>query len=83
RGSATLNFATGDVETYCDGETNFVSLHGALMLVAWMLIAPWGIYYARYRKGDAIKWAGREWYEMHEEIMIVASEVVLPLGITA
>ncbi|CAM9831972.1 unnamed protein product [Ectocarpus sp. 4 AP-2014] len=53
------------------------------MLVAWMLIAPWGIYYARYRKGDAIKWAGREWYEMHEEIMIVASEAVLPLGITA
>ncbi|CBJ27734.1 peroxidase [Ectocarpus siliculosus] len=83
RGAATINFVTGDVDTQCDGETNFVSLHGALMLIAWMLIAPWGIYYARYRKGDAIKWAGREWYEMHEDIMIVASEAVLPLGITA
>ncbi|CAB1101232.1 unnamed protein product [Ectocarpus sp. CCAP 1310/34] len=83
RGAATINFVTGDVDTHCDGETNFVSLHGALMLIAWMLIAPWGIYYARYRKGDAIKWAGRQWYEMHEEIMIVASEAVLPLGITA
>ena len=28
-------------------------------------------------------WAGYEWYEMHEEIMILASEAVLPLGITA
>lgn len=37
----------------------------------------------RYRKGDAIKWAGREWYDMHADIMIVASEAVLPLGITA
>lgn len=47
RGAATVNFATGDVETKCDGETNFVSLHGALMLIAWMLIAPVGIYYVR------------------------------------
>lgn len=30
-----------------------------------------------------MNWAGREWYEMHEEIMILASEAVLPLGITA
>ena len=37
----------------------------------------------RYRKGDTIGWAKREWYEMHEELMIVASEAVLPLGITA
>lgn len=37
----------------------------------------------RYRKGDAVKWAGREWYDMHGELMIVASEAILPLGITA
>lgn len=30
-----------------------------------------------------MKWAKREWYEMHEEIMIVTSEAVLPLAITA
>ena len=47
RGSASVNFATGNVETECEGDTNFVSLHGALMLIAWMLIAPIGIYYAR------------------------------------
>ena len=47
RGAATVNFVTGDVETQCDGDTNFVSLHGALMLIAWMLIAPFGIYYGR------------------------------------
>lgn len=47
RGSATVNFLTGDVETVCEGETNFVSLHGALMLIAWLLVAPFGIYYVR------------------------------------
>lgn len=30
-----------------------------------------------------MKWAGLEWYEMHEELMVVASEAVLPLGVTA
>ncbi|CAM9611990.1 unnamed protein product, partial [Ascophyllum nodosum] len=83
RGAAAVNFATGDVETECDDNLMFVSLHGALMLVAWLLIAPLGIYFIRYRKGDTIRWAGREWYEMREELMIVASEAVLPLGITA
>ncbi|CAM9298493.1 unnamed protein product [Ectocarpus sp. 4 AP-2014] len=38
----------------------------------------------RYRKGEEIDFIWRyEWWEMHEEIMIVASEAVLPLGITA
>lgn len=46
RGASTINFATGDVDIECD-ENNFVSLHGALMLIAWMVLAPWGIYYAR------------------------------------
>ncbi|CAM9534507.1 unnamed protein product [Ascophyllum nodosum] len=82
RGAATVNFATANVESVCD-DNDFVSLHGALMLIAWLLIAPIGIYFIRYRKGDNIGWAGREWFEMHEEIMIVASEAVLPLGITA
>ncbi|CAM9704645.1 unnamed protein product, partial [Ectocarpus fasciculatus] len=83
RGASTINFATGDVDIECD-EDNFVSLHGALMLIAWMVLAPWGIYYVRYRKGEEIDFIWRyEWWEMHEEIMIVASEAVLPLGITA
>ena len=37
----------------------------------------------RYRKGEQIDFIWQyEWWEMHEEIMIVASEAVLPLGIT-
>ena len=30
-----------------------------------------------------MNWAGRQWYEMHQEIMILTAEAVLPLGITA
>ncbi|CAB1104357.1 unnamed protein product [Ectocarpus sp. CCAP 1310/34] len=137
RGANTINFATGNVEVECD-ENNFVSLHGALMLTSWMILAPWGIYYVRpglilhranhvaaavavvvgvifekqddhgsditcfendppislistvvawvscncmfhlYRNGEKIDFIWRyEWWEMHEEIMIVASEAVL------
>lgn len=37
----------------------------------------------RYRKGQEVDFIWRyEWWKMHEEIMIVASEAVLPLGIT-
>lgn len=37
----------------------------------------------RYRKGEQIDFIWQyEWWEMHEEIMIIASEAVLPLGIT-
>eukprot|EP00904_Undaria_pinnatifida_P011028 jgi/Undpi1/7055/HiC_scaffold_21.g09529.m1 len=83
RGSSSINFATGNAEAHCEDDENFESLHGALMLIAWMILAPFGIYYIRYRKGEEVNWAGRQWYEMHEEIMIVTSEAVLPLGITA
>eukprot|EP00903_Cladosiphon_okamuranus_P015565 g14370.t1 len=82
RGAASVNFDTGATEVVCE-DNEFITLHGALMLIAWILLAPCGIYYARYRKGTRIKWAGFEWYEMHQEIMILASEAVLPLGITA
>ena len=47
RGASTLNFLTGDVDIDYDCNENFATLHGALMLVAWMVLAPWGIYYAR------------------------------------
>lgn len=46
RGAATVNFATGNVENEC-ADNEFITLHGALMLIAWMLLAPAGIYYAR------------------------------------
>lgn len=46
RGAATINFATGTVETVCT-DNEFITLHGALMLIAWMVLAPVGIYYAR------------------------------------
>eukprot|EP00904_Undaria_pinnatifida_P011027 jgi/Undpi1/7054/HiC_scaffold_21.g09528.m1 len=83
RGASSINFATGSSEAHCEDTDNFESLHGALMLIAWMILAPVGIYYIRYRKGEAVDWAGRQWYEMHEEIMIVTAEAVLPMGITA
>lgn len=47
RGVATMNFVTGDVDALCEETTSFISLHGALMLIAWMIIAPLGIYFAR------------------------------------
>lgn len=47
RGAAKVNFVTAEAAGSC-AETNFTSLHGALMLIAWMLLAPIGIYYARY-----------------------------------
>lgn len=46
RGAAVLNFVTESVESQLEA-TNFVSLHGALLLVAWLLVAPIGLYYAR------------------------------------
>lgn len=48
RGASTVNFATGDAESECDDDHDeFVSLHGALMLIAWMALAPLGIYFVR------------------------------------
>ncbi|CAM9558139.1 unnamed protein product [Pylaiella littoralis] len=84
RGAATVNFATGNVEVSCD-DNDFLLVHGSLMLVAWMVLAPMGIYYVRYRKGESITWFSFdfEWFEMHQELMIIASEAVLPLAITA
>lgn len=46
RGASTVNFVTGDVDNECN-ENNFATLHGCLMLIAWMMLAPWGIYYVR------------------------------------
>ena len=139
RGSATVNFALGTVENNCEDSSDFILFHGTLMLIAWMILAPLGIYYVRYpynnpippcvarcpaqnvsllistpvkhfnrnicctccvhsfliwwaqlsilmpphslcfypmtvfqqhplryRKGENVEWAGREWYEMHE-----------------
>eukprot|EP00904_Undaria_pinnatifida_P011031 jgi/Undpi1/7058/HiC_scaffold_21.g09532.m1 len=83
RGASIINFSTGNADAHCEDGEDFESLHGALMLIAWMILAPVGIYYIRYRKGEEVNWAGRQWYEMHKEIMIVTSEAVLPLGITA
>ncbi|CAM9319898.1 unnamed protein product [Pylaiella littoralis] len=84
RGAATVSFSTGNVEVECEGN-DFLIVHGSLMLVAWMVLAPLGIYYVRYRKGESIRLCSFdfEWFEMHQELMIIASEAVLPLAITA
>lgn len=51
RGASTVNFATGAAEPKCEDKRRFASLHGALMLVAWMFVAPAGIYYIRCANG--------------------------------
>lgn len=47
RGAAEVNFVTAEAEGSC-ADSSFTSLHGALMLIAWMFFAPIGIYYVRY-----------------------------------
>lgn len=51
RGSAMVNLGTGDVRDYCDNSNDFYALHGALILLAWMIVAPYGLYQARYNCG--------------------------------
>ncbi|CBN76582.1 peroxinectin precursor [Ectocarpus siliculosus] len=48
RGAAQVNFQDGSVaDEQCSDSAEYYSLHGALLLVAWMIIAPYGIYQAR------------------------------------
>lgn len=48
RGSAGVNFVDGTVTTVCDDSSDYFAFHGALLLLAWMVVAPYGIYQARY-----------------------------------
>lgn len=48
RGSAQVNFVDGTVTTECDESSDYFAFHGALLLLAWMVVAPYGIYQARY-----------------------------------
>lgn len=48
RGSAQVNFQDGSViGEECSDAGEYYALHGALLLLAWMVIAPYGIYQAR------------------------------------
>ena len=47
RGASIINFSTGNADAHCEDGEDFESLHGALMLIAWMILAPVGIYYIR------------------------------------
>lgn len=48
RGSVMLDFANGTVTSICDnGSSEYYALHGALLLVAWLIVAPYGLYHAR------------------------------------
>ncbi|CAM9782649.1 unnamed protein product, partial [Ectocarpus sp. 12 AP-2014] len=83
RGAAQVNFQDGSVaDEQCSDSGEYYSLHGALLLVAWMIIAPYGIYQARYRKGKK-SFIGNQWWEMHQECMVICAEALLPLAITA
>lgn len=48
RGAAQVNFQDGSViGEECSDPAEYYALHGALLLLAWMVIAPYGIYQAR------------------------------------
>lgn len=47
RGSVLLNFADGTLTPICSGSSDYYALHGALLLFAWLVVAPYGIYQAR------------------------------------
>lgn len=48
RGSVMLDFANGTVTSICgNGSSEYYALHGALLLVAWLIVAPYGLYQAR------------------------------------
>ena len=55
RGSTQLNFANGTMTSICGGPmtsicggpSDYYALHGTLLLVAWLVVAPYGIYQAR------------------------------------
>ncbi|CBN77793.1 hypothetical protein Esi_0069_0062 [Ectocarpus siliculosus] len=48
RGAAQINLKDGSVaDEQCSDSSEYYSLHGALLLVAWMRIAPYEIYQAR------------------------------------
>ncbi len=48
RGAAQINFQDGSaVGDECSEKTEYYALHGAFLLVAWMIVAPYGIYQAR------------------------------------
>lgn len=47
RGGIKLNFANGTMISPCDGPNDYYALHGALLLLAWLVVAPYGIYQAR------------------------------------
>ncbi|CAM9216757.1 unnamed protein product [Sphacelaria rigidula] len=81
RGASSVHFGTATTTEVCEDDMDFYLLHGCLMLFSWMILAPLGIYFARYHKGDEI--LGQAWHQRHAEVMIVASETVLPLSITA
>ncbi|CAM9989598.1 unnamed protein product, partial [Ascophyllum nodosum] len=78
RGASTVNFVKGTSTTVCEDESDFYLVHGALILFAWLALLPVGVFFARYRKGGK-EFFGHQWWETHSEIMILASEMVLPL----
>ena len=48
RGAVQINFQDGSVlGEECSEAEDYYALHGALLLVAWMVVAPFGIYQAR------------------------------------
>ena len=47
RGNVRVNFARATVYSTSNDSTDYFSLHGALLLFVWMIIAPYGIYQAR------------------------------------
>jgi hypothetical protein len=55
RNAGSANLAIGDVSTCSDdsAKAGLFALHGAMLLVAWLVLAPIAIYVVRYFKGKS------------------------------
>ncbi|CAM9139722.1 unnamed protein product [Choristocarpus tenellus] len=77
-GRAKIDFSTGVSTTNSlDSDSSFFAFHGAVMLLAWCVIGPIGIFAARYMKVLSL------WLEVHHGSMAFVAETVIPLAASA
>ncbi|CAM9193662.1 unnamed protein product [Discosporangium mesarthrocarpum] len=74
----TINFSTGEStgESF-ESTSSFFAFHGAVMLLAWLVVAPFGIFVNRYMKGFPL------WLELHEGSLGFVAEAVIPVAASA
>ena len=77
RTSGKMNLSTGFVTSTGTRNLQVFSVHGCLMLFAWLFCAPLGIYIVHCRK--SYQWR----VEAHISIMSIVAALMLPLILTA